>query len=71
MYKRKIYMIEFDCGDMMSVELNHDGGISLGGENGDGHLFVDSQNHMDFTAHDLTELFTVFSAMLRDRKAAR
>ena len=71
MYKRQIYMIQFDCGDVMSVELMHDGSISIGGENGDGHLFVDSQNSHDLTADDLTELFTVFSSMLRDRKAAR
>ncbi len=71
MYKRKIYMMEFDCGAVLSVELNHDGSIAIGGENGDGHFFADSQNTMDLTAHDLTELFTVFSSMTRDRKAAR
>lgn len=70
MYKRKIYMVEFECGESLSVELNHDGGVSIGGENGDTNVFVDSQNSYDLSHQDVTEMFTVFSTIMRDRKKA-
>ncbi len=71
MRKRKLYMIEFDCGDELSVELLADGGVSIGGENGDTSFWVDNDSSRELSPGEVTELFAVFSSILRDRKAMR